>query len=288
MRCSPIASGGGLLTAEQATRIARLHSSALGGRFAAGWAAATTRANAAAHAAASSVSHAAAAAANVAANQTSTFIARHATSSPAPAAGAAPHVPPLQPTTRHPRLLHVGELIHLREDLGTGRWHATTLSCTGDGCAEALNGNADARGTLGEIAASPTMLEDHLVENALRALDAVADAHLAESAADEGDGALAAVRRTPPPRARAAGRDVTHCACCAEPFDWALTTRSAASAALAKFHCRACGGVVCDRCSLRRVPLAALPGPQRVCDRCYFTRPYAIAAWPTSAHAWWR
>ncbi|EED92729.1 hypothetical protein THAPSDRAFT_262068, partial [Thalassiosira pseudonana CCMP1335] len=61
------------------------------------------------------------------------------------------------------------------------------------------------------------------------------------------------------------------CACCASLFTWASTSNTEAQAARDKHNCRSCGGLVCDPCSKKRVPIPAigLTCPVRVCDRCY-------------------
>lgn len=61
------------------------------------------------------------------------------------------------------------------------------------------------------------------------------------------------------------------CACCASLFTWASTSNTEAQAARDKHNCRACGSLVCEPCSKKRVPIPALgiPVPVRVCDRCY-------------------
>ncbi|KAL7539657.1 hypothetical protein ACHAXR_009474 [Thalassiosira sp. AJA248-18] len=61
------------------------------------------------------------------------------------------------------------------------------------------------------------------------------------------------------------------CACCASLFTWASTSNTEAQAARDKHNCRACGGLVCDPCSKKRVPIPAIgiTAPVRVCDRCY-------------------
>ncbi|KAL9187576.1 hypothetical protein ACHAXT_001679 [Thalassiosira profunda] len=61
------------------------------------------------------------------------------------------------------------------------------------------------------------------------------------------------------------------CACCASLFTWASTSNTEAQAARDKHNCRACGGLVCDPCSKKRVPIPAIgiTVPVRVCDRCY-------------------
>lgn len=61
------------------------------------------------------------------------------------------------------------------------------------------------------------------------------------------------------------------CACCASLFTWASTSNTEAQAARDKHNCRACGSLVCDPCSKKRVPIPAfgIPVPVRVCDRCY-------------------
>lgn len=61
------------------------------------------------------------------------------------------------------------------------------------------------------------------------------------------------------------------CACCASLFTWASTSNTEAQAARDKHNCRACGSLVCDPCSKKRVPIPALgiPASVRVCDRCY-------------------
>lgn len=60
-------------------------------------------------------------------------------------------------------------------------------------------------------------------------------------------------------------------ACCASLFTWASTSNTEAQAARDKHNCRACGGLVCDPCSRKRVPIPAIgiTAPVRVCDRCY-------------------
>jgi len=79
---------------------------------------------------------------------------------------------------------------------------------------------------------------------------------------------------------RAAKQDLPHwvgfaddctCACCASLFTWASTSNSEAQAARDKHNCRACGGLVCDPCSKKRIPIPAIgiTAPVRVCDRCY-------------------
>ena len=60
-------------------------------------------------------------------------------------------------------------------------------------------------------------------------------------------------------------------ACCASLFTWASTSSTEAQAARDKHNCRACGGLVCDPCSKKRIPIPAvgITAPVRVCDRCY-------------------
>jgi len=60
-------------------------------------------------------------------------------------------------------------------------------------------------------------------------------------------------------------------ACCASNFTWASTSNSEAQAARDKHNCRSCGGLVCDPCSKKRVPIPSIgiTAPVRVCDRCY-------------------
>ncbi len=59
--------------------------------------------------------------------------------------------------------------------------------------------------------------------------------------------------------------------CCASLFTWASTSHTEAQAARDKHNCRACGGLVCDPCSKRRIPIPSIgiTAPVRVCDRCY-------------------
>jgi len=59
--------------------------------------------------------------------------------------------------------------------------------------------------------------------------------------------------------------------CCASLFTWASTSHTEAQAARDKHNCRACGGLVCDPCSKRRIPIPSIgiAAPVRVCDRCY-------------------
>jgi hypothetical protein len=65
--------------------------------------------------------------------------------------------------------------------------------------------------------------------------------------------------------------DDSTCACCASLFTWASTSNTEAQAARDKHNCRACGGLVCDPCSKKRIPIPAIgiAVPVRVCDRCY-------------------
>ena len=60
-------------------------------------------------------------------------------------------------------------------------------------------------------------------------------------------------------------------ACCASLFTWASTSNTEAQAARDKHNCRACGSLVCDPCSKKRVPIPniGITAPVRVCDRCY-------------------
>jgi hypothetical protein len=61
------------------------------------------------------------------------------------------------------------------------------------------------------------------------------------------------------------------CCCCANRFTWASTSDSEAQEARDKHNCRSCGGLICDPCSMNRVPISSigLTVPVRVCDRCY-------------------
>ena len=61
------------------------------------------------------------------------------------------------------------------------------------------------------------------------------------------------------------------CACCASLFTWASTSNTEAQAARDKHNCRACGGLVCDPCSRKKIPIPSIgiTVPVRVCDRCY-------------------
>ena len=61
------------------------------------------------------------------------------------------------------------------------------------------------------------------------------------------------------------------CACCASLFTWASTSNTEAQAARDKHNCRACGGLVCDPCSKKKIPIPSIgiTVPVRVCDRCY-------------------
>ena len=59
--------------------------------------------------------------------------------------------------------------------------------------------------------------------------------------------------------------------CCASRFTWASTSDSEAQEARDKHNCRSCGGLVCDPCSLNRVPIPSIgiTVAVRLCDRCY-------------------
>ena len=65
--------------------------------------------------------------------------------------------------------------------------------------------------------------------------------------------------------------DDSTCACCASLFTWNSTSDTEAQAARDKHNCRACGGLVCDPCSKKRLPIPAIGinAPVRICDRCY-------------------
>lgn len=73
-----------------------------------------------------------------------------------------------------------------------------------------------------------------------------------------------------PPKWTAFDEDDT-CSCCASRFTWASTSDSEAQQARDKHNCRSCGTLVCNPCSLNRIPLPTigLSVPVRVCDRCY-------------------
>lgn len=60
--------------------------------------------------------------------------------------------------------------------------------------------------------------------------------------------------------------------CCASLFTWASTSNTEAQEARDKHNCRACGCLVCDPCSKRRIPIPSIgiTAPVRVCDRCYW------------------
>jgi len=81
--------------------------------------------------------------------------------------------------------------------------------------------------------------------------------------------AIRAAKRDLPPWVGFA--DDCTCSCCASLFTWASTSNTEAQAARDKHNCRACGGLVCDPCSKKRVPIPAIgiSAPVRVCDRCY-------------------
>jgi hypothetical protein len=59
--------------------------------------------------------------------------------------------------------------------------------------------------------------------------------------------------------------------CCASRFTWASTSDNEAQEARDKHNCRSCGSLVCDPCSLNRIPIPSigLTTTARVCDRCY-------------------
>lgn len=61
------------------------------------------------------------------------------------------------------------------------------------------------------------------------------------------------------------------CCCCASLFTWASTSHTEAQAARDKHNCRACGGLVCDPCSKKRVPIPqiGITASVRVCDACF-------------------
>lgn len=55
--------------------------------------------------------------------------------------------------------------------------------------------------------------------------------------------------------------------------DCCMVCHTAMGVFLSKHHCRACGNVVCYKCSSEKAKIAQLPddvGPVRVCVQCYF------------------
>lgn len=72
-----------------------------------------------------------------------------------------------------------------------------------------------------------------------------------------------------PPRWQAYS-DAKFCACCDSNFTWNSTLDSKAQQMRDRFNCRHCGLVVCDSCSMHRVPIFSIgiAEPVRVCDRC--------------------
>ena len=63
----------------------------------------------------------------------------------------------------------------------------------------------------------------------------------------------------------------TTCSCCGSLFTWASTSDSEAQEARDKHNCRSCGSLVCNSCSMNRLPLPSkgILTACRVCDRCY-------------------
>jgi len=64
------------------------------------------------------------------------------------------------------------------------------------------------------------------------------------------------------------------CACCNADFSWAFVLQSEAQKMLSRHHCFACGRVVCDGCSRKRLSHERLgfPMPVRTCDTCVFAK----------------
>ncbi|CAK9034402.1 Diacylglycerol lipase-alpha (DAGL-alpha) (DGL-alpha) (Neural stem cell-derived dendrite regulator) (Sn1-specific diacylglycerol lipase alpha) [Durusdinium trenchii] len=62
------------------------------------------------------------------------------------------------------------------------------------------------------------------------------------------------------------------CACCDSDFTWAYVLQSEPQKMLARHHCFACGRVVCEGCSRKRLAHERLGFqlPVRTCDRCAF------------------
>lgn len=108
---------------------------------------------------------------------------------------------------------------------------------------------------LRRLSLAGSMLSDHTTQGYYEALLEVRSVRNAEEL---------------PPKWTAFDEDDT-CSCCASRFTWASTSDSEAQEARDKHNCRSCGTLVCNPCSLNRIPLPTIgvTVPVRVCDRCY-------------------
>ncbi|CAK9020540.1 unnamed protein product [Durusdinium trenchii] len=135
------------------------------------------------------------------------------------------------------RLLVPGQVIHLYRHNGLAR----AARC------------AAGHEVLTRIIPSQEMLHDHKMESYARALHQACRLDVTVPAWESFD-----------------QREL--CACCDSDFTWAYVLQSEPQKMLARHHCFACGRVVCEGCSRKRLAHERLGFqlPVRTCDRCAF------------------
>ncbi|CAE8631884.1 unnamed protein product [Polarella glacialis] len=140
-------------------------------------------------------------------------------------------------TTNHPQFLVPGQVVHLYRENGLSRAALAEAS----------------HESLARIIPSKDMLNDHRVAAYTEALH------------------QACIDQPQAPRWESFDQRKA-CACCQADFSWAYVLQSEAQKMLSKHNCFACGRVVCEGCSRRRMAHAKLgfPNAKRTCDRCFF------------------
>ncbi|CAJ1407543.1 unnamed protein product [Effrenium voratum] len=147
--------------------------------------------------------------------------------------------PPLPPPREQNPFLVPGQVIHLYRRNGLGR--AARCEATHE--------------ALTHIVPSKDMLTDHKMQSYARALH---QACIQEPKAPEWESFEA--------------REL--CACCNADFSWAYVLHSEPQKMLSRHHCFACGRVVCEGCSRKRLAHEHLGFqlPVRTCDSCAFAQ----------------
>eukprot|EP00930_Biecheleria_cincta_P004722 TRINITY_DN105652_c0_g1_i1.p1 TRINITY_DN105652_c0_g1~~TRINITY_DN105652_c0_g1_i1.p1 ORF type:complete len:809 (-),score=141.75 TRINITY_DN105652_c0_g1_i1:48-2399(-) len=162
--------------------------------------------------------------------------------SSAPATGGmqlGPGPPPSPPvaTAQHAHFIVPGEIVHLYRENGLSR--AALAEASHD--------------SLSRIACSQNLLSDHQLSAYTEAL-------------------YQACIEEPQAPTWESFEQRNLCACCDADFTWAYILQSEPQKMLSRHNCFACGRVVCDGCSRKRLAHAKLgfPNPVRTCDTCAF------------------
>eukprot|EP00931_Biecheleriopsis_adriatica_P055619 TRINITY_DN32928_c0_g1_i1.p1 TRINITY_DN32928_c0_g1~~TRINITY_DN32928_c0_g1_i1.p1 ORF type:complete len:775 (-),score=171.19 TRINITY_DN32928_c0_g1_i1:301-2625(-) len=141
--------------------------------------------------------------------------------------------------TQHVHFLVPGQLVHIYKENGLSRAALAAAS----------------HESLARIVPCQNMLNDHKIEEYMLALHQVC------------------IEEPRAPRWESFDERKV-CACCCADFSWAYVLQSEAQKMLSRHNCFACGHVVCDGCSRKRLAHAELgfPTPVRTCDGCAFAQ----------------